>query len=50
MNIAVLGAGAGGRALATVVQRGGHSVRSWGRDRAHLEDGRQSGVVARAKS
>lgn len=37
MKITVLGAGAWGTALATLLQRGGHAVTIWGHDPAHLE-------------
>jgi len=38
MNITVLGAGAWGSALATLLHRGGHRVTIWGHDARHLED------------
>lgn len=38
MKVTVLGAGAWGTALATLLQRGGHAVTIWGHDRAHLEE------------
>lgn len=38
MNITVLGAGAWGTALATLLQRGGHHVTIWGHDAKHLEE------------
>lgn len=37
MKVTVLGAGAWGTALATLLQRGGHAVTIWGHDPAHLE-------------
>lgn len=37
MKITVLGAGAWGTALATLLQRGGHAVTIWGHNPAHLE-------------
>lgn len=43
MNITVLGAGAWGTALATLLQRSGHAVTIWGHNATHLEAMRQSG-------
>jgi glycerol-3-phosphate dehydrogenase (NAD(P)+) len=37
MKVTVLGAGAWGTALATLLHRGGHAVTIWGHDPAHLE-------------
>lgn len=42
MKITVLGAGAWGTALATLLQRGGHAVTIWGHNATHLEAMRQS--------
>jgi len=43
MKITVLGAGAWGTALATLLHHGGQPVTIWGHDPAHLDDMRQSG-------
>lgn len=42
MNITVLGAGAWGTALASVLHQGGHAITLWGHDPAHLEDMRRT--------
>jgi len=47
MNITVLGAGAWGTALASLLQRSGHTLTLWGHDATHLEDMRKTGCNER---
>lgn len=43
MKVTVLGAGAWGTALASLLHRGGHTVTIWGHNSAHLDDVRATG-------
>src|ERR1043165_1706942 len=43
MNVTVLGSGAWGTSLATVLHRNGHAVKLWGHDAARLEEVRRTG-------
>ena len=43
MKVTVLGAGAWGTALASLLHRGGHTVALWGHNPAHLDDIRNTG-------
>ena len=43
MNVAVLGAGAWGTALAKLLREQQHEVTVWGHDAGHLEDVRRAG-------
>ena len=43
MKVTVLGAGAWGTALASLLHRGGHTVTIWGHNAAHLDDVRATG-------
>ena len=43
MNVTVLGAGAWGTALASLLHRGGHTVTIWGHNSTHLDDVRATG-------
>jgi glycerol-3-phosphate dehydrogenase (NAD(P)+) len=47
VNVAVLGAGAWGTALAMVLHRGKHQVTLWGHDPVHLEEMHRTGGNAR---